>query len=183
MDLYTVFKFLHVLAAMAWFGAGAMLLMQSTVAAMRNDQAGLMESAGRMGALGMVWFMPAAMLTLLSGLVATTLGGLWGEAWVLLGLLGLLASVLTGHFVLRTRGMAAGQMMAEGRTEEGARIGRRIIAIAQFDYCVIAGIIFLMVFKPGWGDLIELGILAAALVLAAVATLGLPERRSVEQAA
>ncbi|MDF2983650.1 MAG: hypothetical protein K0Q69_3422, partial [Devosia sp.] len=26
MDFYTIFKFLHVLAAMAWFGGGAVML-------------------------------------------------------------------------------------------------------------------------------------------------------------
>lgn len=168
MDFYTFFKFLHVLSAMAWFGGGAVMLFMATLAMRKHDDAELMAIAGKIGFLGMVWFIPAAGATLLFGIVMTTLGGLWGEAWVVLGLAAALVSFVTGHFFLRPMGMAAAEMMGEGRVTEAASIGRRLIAAAQYDYCVIIAIVALMVMKPVWSDILPLAIIAALLAVAAV---------------
>ena len=54
-------------------------------------------------------------LTLLFGLVSVLLGSLWGEAWVILGLVGALASFVGGHFFLRPMGEAAARLIADGR--------------------------------------------------------------------
>lgn len=168
MDFYIVLKFLHVIAAMAWFGAGAVLLFLSVVAMRRRDNAELMFVAGKMGFLGAVWFLPASGLTVLLGIGMATLGGLWAEAWVVLGLIGALASFVTGHFFLRPIGMGAGELMANGRVDEAARLARRLIRMAQFDYCVIAAIVALMVLKPGWGDIMVLSTLAVLLTAAGI---------------
>lgn len=168
MDVYIVLKFLHVIAAMAWFGAGAVLLFLSIIAMRRRDNAELMFIAGKMGFLGAVWFLPASGLTVLLGVGMATVGGLWGEAWVVLGLIGALGSFVTGHFFLRPLGMTAGALMAEGRVDDASVQARRLMQIAQFDYCVIAAIVALMVLKPGWGDILTLSTLAVLLTAAGI---------------
>lgn len=179
MDAYTIIKFAHVFSAMAWFGAGAVLLFLSTIAIRRGDNGELMLLAGKMGFLGAVWFLPAGGLTLLSGLTMATLYNLWGDAWVVLGLTAAVASVATGHFFLRPMGMEADAVMKAGRLDDAASIGRRLIRLAQFDYCVIAAIIALMVIKPGWSDIIVLASLAVAVTAAGILLLA---PRGMEQA-
>lgn len=179
MDVYTLFKFLHVIAAMAWFGGGAVMLFMATLAMRRRDDAELLTIAGKLGYLGMVWFIPAAGATLLFGLVMATLGGLWGEAWVVLGLAAALVSFVTGHFFLRPKGMSAAQLMQQGRVIEAAANGRRLIGVAQFDYCIIIAVVALMVMKPTWGDILPLAIIAALLAVAAVVLLLPKPMRSV----
>lgn len=181
MDVYSFFKFLHILSAMAWFGGGAVMLFMATIAMRKHDDAELMAIAGKLGWLGMVWFIPASGATLLFGIVTTALGGLWGEAWVVLGLAAALASFVTGHFFLRPMGMKAGQFMAEGQVAEAAQVGRKLISVAQFDYCVIIAIVALMVLKPVWSDILPLAIIAALLAVAAV-LLFVPARAQLAEA-
>lgn len=166
MDFYSIFKFLHVLAAMAWFGGGAVMLFMAILALNKDDEAGMMEVAGRMGSLGLSWFVPAAGLTLLFGVVATTLGSLWGQAWVVLGLVGAIASFVGGHFFLRPMGETAAQLMDEGRVTEAAVYGRQLVRLAQVDYCNIIAIVALMVLKPGWTDPVTLIVIYGALAAA-----------------
>ena len=65
-------------------------------------------------------------------------------------------------------GLAAGRLIAEGRVSEAAVHGRKLIRLAQLDYCVIVAIIALMVLKPGWADFAGLGLVAAWLAVAAI---------------
>lgn len=172
MDFYTLFKFLHVLAAMAWFGGGAVMLLQGQLALRKGDDESLMRVSGGMGNLAMLWFLPAGGLTLLFGLVTVLLGNLWGEAWVILGLLGALASFVGGHFFLRPMGEKAAALIADGELSEAAVYGGRMIRIASVDYASIVAIIALMVLKPGWGDILALVAIYGALGVAAFLILG-----------
>lgn len=182
MDFYSIFKFLHVLAAMAWFGGGAIMLFMAILALSKDDEAAMMNVAGRMGGLGMTWFVPAAGLTLLFGAVVATIGGLWGDAWVVLGLVGAIASFVGGHFVLRPMGENAGKLMSEGRVAEAAVYGRQLVRFAQFDYCNIIAIIALMVLKPGWSDPLALAVIYGALAVAGFLLLGRKPGRGMQAA-
>lgn len=172
MDFYTIFKFLHVLAAMAWFGGGAVMLLQGMLAIRQGDEESLMRVAGGMGSLAMLWFLPAAGLTLLFGLVTVLLGNLWGEAWVILGLIGALASFVGGHFFLRPMAENAAALIAEGKVSEAAVYGGRMIRLASVDYASIIAIVALMVLKPNWTDILALVVIYGALGIAAFLILG-----------
>lgn len=176
MDFYTIFKFLHVLAAMAWFGGGAVMLLQAILAMRQGSDEGLMRVTGSMGSLAMLWFLPASGLTLLFGLVTVLLGNLWGEAWVILGLLGALASFVVGHFFLRPMGEQAGKLIADGKVAEAAVFGSRMIRIAMVDYASIIAIVALMVLKPSWTDILALLVIYGGLGVAAFLILGGRER-------
>lgn len=172
MDFYTIFKFLHVLAAMAWFGGGAVMLLQGILALRAGDNESLMRVTGSLGSLAMLWFLPASGLTLLFGLITVLLGNLWGEAWVILGLLGALASFVGGHFFLRPMGEKAAQLIADGKLSEAAVFGNRMIRLALADYASIIAIVALMVLKPNWTDILALVVIYGALGVAAFLILG-----------
>jgi hypothetical protein len=167
MDLFTVFKFLHVAAAIAWIGGGVTMFAMGIFAASRNDEAEMMHVLGNVGFMANRWFVPASLVTLVCGIVMATLGGLWADAWVVLGLVGFAGTFLTGHFVLRIKAMEAGKLMGEGRVAEAAEVGRKLMQVAKFDYTMLFTVVALMVFKPAWGDLIELALLAIVLAVAA----------------
>jgi len=167
MDLYTLFKFLHVAAAIAWIGGGVTLFAMSIFAASRNDDAEMMHILGSVGFMANRWFVPASLATLVCGIVMATLGHLWVDAWIVLGLAGFAGTFLTGHFVLRIKAMEAGKLMGDGRVAEAALVGRKLMQVAKFDYTMLFTVVALMVFKPGWGDLLELGLFVIVLAGAA----------------
>lgn len=183
MDAYSIFKFLHIAAAMAWVGGGLTLFAMVLFAERTKDDAEMMRTLGSVGTMGARWFLPTSALTLLFGLVMTFLGSLWTEAFVLIGLAGLVGSFLIGHFVLRVRGIAVGSLMAEGRLAEAALEGRRLISIAKFDYVMLFVVVADMVFKPSWTDHLTLGLMALALAAAAyLFLLGGPKPAEMEAA-
>lgn len=166
LDLYTIFKFLHVAAAIAWIGGGVTLFAMGMFAASRNDDAEMMRILGSVGFMANRWFVPSSLATLLFGIVMATLGGLWGEAWVVLGLVGFAGTFCTGHFVLRIKAMEAGALMGEGRVAEAAAAGRKLMQVAKFDYTMLFVVVAIMVFKPSWTEFVTLGVLAAVLLAA-----------------
>lgn len=169
MDAYSIFKFLHIAAAMAWVGGGVTIFAMAVFAERAKDDAELMRILGSVGTLAMRWFVPSSLLTLVFGIVVTFLGGLWGELWVILGLVGFAATFATGHFVARVKAMKAEQLMVQGKVAEAAVEGRRLMQVAKFDYTMLFLVVADMVIKPYWTDYVTLGLMA--LVLAAAAYL------------
>lgn len=167
MDFYSIFKFLHVAAAMAWVGGGVTIFAMAIFAERARDDAEMMRILGSVGMMAQRWFIPSSLLTLVFGIVMTLLGGLWTELWVLLGLVGFAATFCAGHFVLRIKAMEAGKLMAEGRFAEAAVIGRRLIQISKFDYAMLFLVTADMVLKPHWTDYVTLGVFATVLAVAA----------------
>jgi hypothetical protein len=81
-------------------------------------------------------------------------GGLaWGEAWVVLGLLGIL---VTGGLGARVLTPLAEQVKAlyatPGKQPEAFIAARRLLAVAKFDMVMLFSIVLLLVAKPGWND-------------------------------
>jgi uncharacterized membrane protein len=183
MDFYSIFKFLHVVAAMAWVGGGVTIFAMAIFAERAKDDAEMMRIMGSVGMMAMRWFMPSSLLTLIFGFVMTFLGGLWTELWVLLGLVGFAATFCTGHFVLRIKAMEAGKLMQEGRVAEAAVVGKRLLQVSKFDYTMLFLVVADMVFKPHWTDYVTLGAFATVLVAAAYLFLLGGSKRAEMQAA
>ncbi len=167
MDLFSIVKFLHVAAAMAWVGGGVTLFALVMFAKRARNEAEMMRLLGSVGGMGVLWFLPASALTLAFGLVMTFLGNLWTELWIVLGLAGLFASFLLGHFVLRVKAIEAGRLMGEGNLPAAAAVGRSILGIAKFDYVVLFTVVADMVLRPRWHDVLTVGVFAVVLAAAA----------------
>jgi uncharacterized membrane protein len=176
MDLYTLFKFLHVLTALAWVGGGFTLLVASVLAQRAEGDTALFKLLDLMNLLGKSWFVPASFLTVVFGAVAATFGGMWGEFWVLLGLAGFASTFFTGLLVIEPTGRRLGALVAEGRTDEALAQGRRLMAVGRFDYTVMFVVVLDMVFKPGWTDFLTIALMALIVAAGAVAFLGLGQR-------
>src|SRR5688572_1492649 len=168
LDWYSIFKLLHVVAAVAWVGGGVVLFFLGLRANAQKDDAAQMRVIDQVIALAPIWFIPASLGTLLTGLVVTFVGGVWSQAWVILALVGWAATFVTGNFVLKPIAEAIGKANAEGRTGEAQALGRKILQLSKFDNTMLFVVIADMVLKPGWGDLLTLGLMAVILAVAAV---------------
>src|SRR4051812_47768526 len=96
-DWYSVFKLVHLVAAVIWVGGGCAL----TVSALRAERAGDDEGLVRIGKqvewIGMRIFTPASFVVLAFGFAMAEKGDLdYGEFWLSFGLAAWLVSALTG---------------------------------------------------------------------------------------
>lgn len=182
MDFYTIFKFLHVLTALAWVGGGLTLLAAGVLAARAADQQAMFAGLDTMNRLGKIWFVPASLLTVIFGAVATTLGGLWGDFWVIVGLAGFASTFFTGLLLIEPQGRRIGAMLDAGRTDEAMAAGERLMSVSKFDYAVMLVVIADMVLKPYWTDFVVIALFVVVVAAAAIAFL-LPALRSEPAAA
>lgn len=163
MDIYSIFKFLHVICAIAWVGGGLTLLANSIIAIRANGEMATLKSLGTMNNLGKTWFVPASMLTLVFGVITTVLGGMWLSFWVLLGLAGFASTFFTGLLFIEPTGRKIAELMAAGRDEEALEQGKKLLRISKFDYTVMLVVVADMVLKPYWTDLPTIIVFALAL--------------------
>jgi len=180
MDLYTVFKFLHVFTAVAWVGGGLTLIVGAVLAERAQGPESLFKILDIMNVLGKAWFVPASFLTVVFGAITATFGGMWGQFWVLLGLAGFASTFFTGLLIIEPTGRKLGALVAEGRGDEAIAEGRKLMAISRFDYTVMFVVVLDMVFKPGWTDFVTIAVMALIVAAGAIAFLGLGQRAAAE---
>jgi hypothetical protein len=106
------------------------------------------------------------------GAVTASFGGMWGQLWVILGLVGFASTFFTGLLLIEPEGKKIEQMLAAGNTEAALAAGKRLTTIGKFDYTVMLMVIVDMVLKPGLTDFAVLGVMAVAIVAAGVVFLG-----------
>lgn len=163
MDVYLVFKLLHVLSAVVWVGGGLCLMVLGLFANSRDDDAEMLHVVESVAFMGNRWFMPASLLTVIFGAIATFLGPGFGELWILLGLAGFASAFVTGTFVFKPQSEKLVALIADGRQAEAVSIGRRLLNVAKFDYTVMFLVITDMVLKPGLHDIPVLAVMAVVL--------------------
>ena len=172
LDLYTIFKFLHVVSAIAWVGGGITMFALALMALARKDDEMASHVVAHVAFMGTRWFIPASLLTVLFGVVIAFLGGLWGDAWIILGLAGFASTFLTGLLALKPLSENIDMLHKAGDHEGAKALEARILQVSKFDYAVMFVVIADMVFKPGWGDLVLLGLMAVIVAGAAALFLG-----------
>jgi uncharacterized membrane protein len=173
MDWYSIVKFLHVAFAVVWVGGGFTIMLL----AVRADRAGnvgdMLQTMRATGELGNRLFMPASMLTLLSGL---TLCWFWigfTDLWVVIGLLGFATTASIGSMIFKpTADRMLAMIAQDGVTPAALDAGRRILKIARLDYAVMLIVIADMVLKPTSGDTAILATMAVVFVAGAFAAFG-----------
>lgn len=182
MDIYSIIKLLHVLTATTWVGGGFVLMVASEVAqrAPGPVYGGFSTVVARLGNLV---FLPAALLTLLLGIVLTFMSWSFADLWILLGLAGIAASIAVGVIVIKpTADRIAELVQTEGPDSPRVRaMSATLLHKGRFDLVLMAMIIADMVFKPGYGDVLTLSVMAVVVVAAALAFLVLqpPSARGV----
>ena len=103
MDWYTLFKLLHVLTAIVWIGGAFIMLMFGIRAVRQKNDAQLVTIAAQMGWAAERVYVPASAATVVLGLVVATIGQLWTETWVILGLVGMVITMALGILALTPR--------------------------------------------------------------------------------
>jgi hypothetical protein len=167
MDWYAVFKFLHVSAAVCWVGGGVVLMYLAILGQRAKDDTATMTVVKQTASLATTWFIPSSMATLLLGIVVASIGGLWSEAWVILGLLGFAATFATGFFVIRPSADAIAKHETDGRRDLALAFGNKLMKISKFDYVMLFTVIADMVVKPAWSDVVPLAVMALVLIAGA----------------
>jgi uncharacterized membrane protein len=183
MDLYSILKLLHVIAALAWVGGGLTMLAQSIFTIRDKGEVETIQAIGSIGSMAKRWFIPASLATVVFGVAMAFVGGLWGELWIILGLAGFAATFLTGMLGLEPMSKTMSVLMSQGREAEAVMVGRKLLRISKFDYTVMMVVIADMVLKPTWTDYPLLAVMAAVLIAGAAVFLAGFGRRPQAQAA
>ncbi|MGI9120051.1 MAG: DUF2269 family protein [Acidimicrobiales bacterium] len=152
VDVYNVLKFLHIMAAVVWVG-GAILLQAMAQFALKSNLSGrAAEFAGEVEVIGKRFFTPLSVVVLVLGIGLVQQGD-WGfgKPWVILGMLGIVATIATGAGYLGPQmGKLAKVIEAEGADAPSVRTKMKtILNVARIDIVVLVVIIFVMVTKVG----------------------------------
>lgn len=168
MDWYSLFKFLHVASAVIWIGGAFVMIVLGAAADRAKNDAEIVAVVRQVAWAAERIYVPASISTLVFGVTTATIGGLWSSLWVILGLVGVAATIALGVVVLtpRAKAVEAGYKSG-GVTPATVALCREILAIAKFDAVLLFTVIADMVLKPEGGDWIVLAVFVIALVAAA----------------
>ncbi|MGH2556319.1 MAG: DUF2269 family protein [Actinomycetota bacterium] len=153
VGVYDTLKFVHILAAIIWVGAGLFFQFHATRLQRSNDPVKFAGFAKDVEFYGLRLFTPASLLVLLTGIamVLYSPGLDFSDTWIWLGLVGYAITFLTGATYL---GPASGRLgkMIDTRSPDDPEVQagiRRIFTISRVDQTVILLVVADMVFKPG----------------------------------
>lgn len=148
--MYMLFKTIHVVAAIAWLGAGLTFQVMNLRARAAADPAGTAFLADQGEWFGQRFFSVASLTTLVSGvvmvLVAESLS--FADLWITVGFAGIMVSIVVGA-VLVTRATAAlGEAVTAGDTPRVTALQARLNTLGWIDLAVVFTVVAFMVYKP-----------------------------------
>ena len=148
--LYRIMLFVHVMAVIMWIGTGIVFQVVAEQAARRRDATKTAALATLGTTFGKVYFPALAILVLLTGLWMV-IDGEWGfdHVFVLGGLLGIVAAMVTGATVIgptseRLQQSVAGGVASADTNEHLVRLRD----VGRIDLVVMTTVVFLMTYKP-----------------------------------
>jgi uncharacterized membrane protein len=165
MSRYELFLFLHVIAAAAWFGAALLSMALLELASRAGELRWLVRFGEFDDSLAKVLFIPAALVTLVAGIVLV-FDGPWSfadDGWVTGGLILLVVIFALGIGLIVPTGQkltkAAKSALAPPAELEGPAVDlqdasdvagliRRLRLLSWIDVSLLAIAIFLMTVKP-----------------------------------
>lgn len=170
MTWYEILLLLHVVAAIVWLGSGLLLQILAHRAERSHDDAALARVAKDAAELGGVLFIPASLAVLVLGILLV-IDGPWSLdfLWVVLGLVGYLATFLTGILVMKPGSEKIDAIIErDGMSSEALTEIRKLLTKGRVDTVVLYLVVAIMVLKPT-GDDVGLLVAMAAIVVAGVA--------------
>lgn len=152
MTLYDVLLLFHILAAITWVGGAVTLNLLGT----RIQRAGgtaLAEYVRQTEWMGTRVFAPSTLAVLGFGIAMVAENEAWtiGQLWIILALVGIGVSMITGAAFFGPEAKRISQVMvARGPDDpEVARRLRRITVLSRLDLLLLVLIVADMVLKPG----------------------------------
>ena len=174
MDWYTFIKLLHVLTAIIWIGGVFVMLLLGMNAAKSRNDAQLVQVVQQMGWAAERIYIPASIATVLLGMIVAALGDMWGDLWVIVGLVGMLITMALGILALSPRVKKIASTGAV--TPETIALSRQTLTLVKFDCVALFVVVADMVLKPQIGDWTTITVMAVV-VLGAAGTWLLPGLR------
>ena len=152
MTLYEFLLFLHVLAAVAWVGGAIYPLLVAELALRARDQEHVLRLLHYDDKLGPIYFIPAVLTVLAAG-IGLVLEGNWSmieDAWILAGLIALLAAFAVGviFFLPAGKRLSAAAAQYGGGSAVVRQAIDRLRLIAWADLLVLLFAVFVMTTKP-----------------------------------
>ena len=148
---YSVFKMIHVGAAVLWVGGGTFLIIAAVMAELADNEAHLLEVGRLADQIAAKVFPLMSLVVLIFGIAMTMNGNIaYDEFWIIFGLIAWAASAATGIFFLTPQAKTLTRLMQERGAHDPAvqdRL-RRILLVARFDIALMFLIVFDMVVKP-----------------------------------
>ena len=149
---YNTLKFFHVLAAITWVGSAIYAQALASTVIRENDPEHLVRTAKDIADLGKRLITPVAIAVLLLGIWIVAVSP-WNftDTWVLLGLIGIGITIVTGAAFLGPESARLAKLSGE-RDPSDPEIQRRIkriFTVSRVDLVVLVLVVADMVFKPG----------------------------------
>ncbi len=165
MSLYEIAKYLHIVLAIIWLGGGFSVVFLGTVAASRGDNANLTQIGRNTEILAKRIFVPSTGAILILGIYMVWAEWAFVEAWVVIGIIGILLTGAMGGLVLTPLAQRLGELEVG---PESAAVAEKLLRNARADLVMLAVIVWAMVSKPAWVDWVEILAMLAVVVVAAV---------------
>ena len=151
LTLFSVFKFLHIVAAITWVGGViTMTLLNVRLASTRNSAAmAALSSVG--GFIGQRVFGPAAAITLLAGLATALYAGFpMRSLWIIWGFLVILLSFGMTATLTRSTAQRLGALAATPNRDatQVAALQRRLWMLTALNILLLLSAVWAMVSKP-----------------------------------
>lgn len=162
MDLYFLAKFLHIVVAILWLGAAAGMVISGGRAIRAGNSADVMVIVRHTKFLAETIFLPGSVAMLALGLYMTWTTWSFGDAWVVIGILGVVATGAIGGGILTP---LLKKIEAVGPGEQAEAMGRDLLRKARADIVLLFVIVWDMVAKPSWSDWLEILVMAAVVAL------------------
>ena len=141
--------YVHILCAAIWLGGAAICItfLLSTKNLSPTQAKPIIQNVAN---LGKFVFGPASILVLISGIgLISVAGWSFSDLWITLAFTGIIASIILGT-VFHSR--AGRKSLAAAESDNSQATNTAInswLIIAYLDLAIIAGVLALMVFKPG----------------------------------
>jgi len=148
---YSIFKLVHVSAAVFWVGGG-LLLTALAIRAQRSDNPEELATVARQAAwVGEKLFAPAGGIVLAMGIAMTiNFHWGWGTTWITIALVGWAISFVTGIAVLSPRAKRLTTLFdtVGAAAPETQKAVQEILLIARVDVAILLLVVLDMVLKP-----------------------------------
>jgi len=185
MNAYTAFKFLHICAVVMWVGGGFALLVAVELMGRKAGEKAEMAIIKAVAAMGVPFFIPVSLATVIFGAITAWIGQDLSELWVILGLVGFVGTFLNGLLMIKPRADKIA-VLIQSKGEQSPRLaplGRSLITVARLDYVMLFVVIADMVLKPQPDDVVTLVVMGLIVVAGAVLFLGRGMRQTPAHAA
>lgn len=163
MSRQEIYLFVHIVAAVLWVGGGTLLTVMGSRAIAADDRERTKVVVQEASVLAKRLFIPSSLVVLVMGILLIADGPWEMDLWVVLGLIGLIGTAVTGAAVLGPRAERIAELIGkDGYTDDADAESRKLLTLARIDTVVLFLVIADMVLKPT-GD--DIGLLAAMAVV------------------